>query len=178
MRPVTIVEELRPDIQDRVRSRFAREAEALRALGFRDLGYYGELLGNYSLFTRLPTLFFMRLKHEVIWRHPRLQAGASFLLLHHSQPDTIALPMGLGVKFYTGFADDTLVVTTSFPGVPTRGPNRPVLKESANGSIEEAWHAHCRRVEGRSTNRAIRPNNSFGAFVVMARQEEAAVQGW
>jgi len=89
MRPVTIVEELRPDIQDRVRSRFAREAEALRTLG------------------------------------------------------------------------------------STRRQDRRVLKQSANGSIDGAWHAHEQRVGGVTS--AIRPSATFADFVRIAKQEESAV---
>jgi hypothetical protein len=179
VRPVTYLEEYDPHLQERVRTRYASEAQALEALGFRELCCYSEVLGNYSLLLYLPVVLLMRAKREVLSRRPRLQTGASYLLHHHPQPDTVALPLGLGVKFYTSFSDGTIVVTASFESMAVPRSGSQVLKTSENMSIPEAWQRHKERVAETGLVHTISRSHGFAAFVAMAQQEErsAVVRG-
>jgi hypothetical protein len=176
MRPVTYVEELRPAIQDRVRRRYADDARALHALGFGDLCCYTELLGDYSLLASLPRLVLMRLNGEVLSWHSRLQAGATFLLLRHGEPQTIVVPLGLGLKFYTGFSDGVLLITASFASVIIPERDAHVMKYGKKGSMVDTWRRHQERVETMSEGRTFRSTDTLADFVAMAQQEETAVE--
>lgn len=138
MRPVTYVPDVPPAIERRVRVRYADQVHALTELGFEELCCYSELLGNYSLLHSLPTVILMLSRREVLSWRPRLQAAVSFLLLRHRHPETIALPLGLGVKFYTGFADGTLVLTASFVSIAVPRANTGVRKQSEEMSLPTA----------------------------------------
>ena len=101
MQPVTYREEHRPKIVARVRKRYADDIGTLNDLGFRELCVYDELLGSFSLLTQCLRLLFMRTKREVLVYTSPLQAGAAFVLLQHSDPATIVVPLGFGVKLYS-----------------------------------------------------------------------------
>jgi hypothetical protein len=172
MRPVTFMEEYDPGLQQRVRERYAAVTLALAALGFRELCCYSEVLANYSLVLSLPVVILMRMKGEVLKRRPRLRASASYLLHHHPRPQTIALPLGLGVKFYTGFKDGTVLITANFASQAVARRGSQVLKHARTMPVPEAWQTHQRRVEHAATARPLVSGYSFAAFVAMAQQEE------
>ena len=96
MKPITCVEDVPPAIERRVRARYADQVDAMEQSGFHELCCYSELLGDYSLLLSLGNVIFMRMKREVLYRRRRLQAAAAFLLLRHTNPETIALPDGDG----------------------------------------------------------------------------------
>jgi hypothetical protein len=176
MRPITCVQDVPPAIEHRVRARYADQVHALSELGFQDLCCYSELLGDYSLLNSLPTVIFMRIRREVLYRRPRLQAAASFLLLRHTDPETIALPMGMGVKLYSGFSDGTLVITANFVSMAVPHANAGVRKQSEDMSIETAWRRHQERVATFTTQGTLLSADSFAVFVRMSRHEDASLQ--
>jgi DNA-directed RNA polymerase subunit N (RpoN/RPB10) len=168
--------ECAPAIERRVRARYADQVHALNELGFDELCCYSELLGDYSLLLSLPTVIFMQIRREVLYWRPPLQAAASFLLLRHRDPETIALPLGLGVKLYTGYSDGTLVVTANFVSMAVPRANTGVRKQSEDMSIETAWRRHQERVATFTTNGTILSADSFAVYVRMSRQEDASLQ--
>lgn len=176
MKPITCIEDVPPAIERRVRARYADQAHALSALGFHELCCYSELLGDYSLLHSLPTVIFMRIRREVLYRRPRLQAAASFLLLRHRDPETIALPLGLGAKFYTGYSDGTLVITANFVSMAVPRANTGVRKQSEDMSVETAWRRHRERVATFTASGATLNADSFAVYVAMSRQEDASLQ--
>ena len=97
----------------------------------------------------------------MLYRRPRLQAAASFLLLRHTEPETVALPMGMGVKLYSGFADGTLVITASFVSTAVPRANTGVRKQAEEMSIPGAWQRHQERVAAFTANGAILRADSF-----------------
>jgi hypothetical protein len=176
MKPITCVEDVPPAIERRVRARYADQVHAMEQLGFHELCCYSELLGDYSLLRNLGNVIFMRIKGEVLYRRPRLQAAASFLLLRHTEPETVALPMGMGVKLYSCFVDGTLVITASFVSTAVPRANTGVRKQAEAMSIPGAWQRHQERVAAFTANGAILRADSFAAYVAMSRQEEASLQ--
>jgi hypothetical protein len=173
MRPVTYREEHRPEILARVRGRYADDMRQLAGAGFRELCFYRELLGPYSLLTQCVRLLFMRTKREVLVHDSPLQGGAAFVLLHHSDPETVALPMGFGVKLYTALADGTLVLSTSFKSVAMPRPDARVLKAFAGETPLDAWQSHRQRIPPLLS--PALPAGDFAAFVRMAQQEESSL---
>jgi hypothetical protein len=176
MKPITYADDTPPAIERRVRARYADQVHALEQLGFHELCCYSELLGDYSLLLSLGNVIFMRIKREVLYRRPRLQAAAAFLLLRHTNPETIALPMGMGVKLYTGFADGTLVVTANFVSTAVPRANTGVRKQAEVMSIPRAWQRHQERVAMFTASGAILSADSFAVYVAMSRQESASLQ--
>jgi hypothetical protein len=176
MKPITCVEDVPPAIERRVRARYADQVDAMEQLGFHELCCYSELLGDYSLLLSLGNVIFMRMKREVLYRRRRLQAAAAFLLLRHTNPETIALPMGMGVKLYSGFADGTLVITANFVSTAVPRANTGVRKQAEVMSIPRAWQRHQERVATFRTNGAMLSADSFGVYIAMSRQEDASLQ--
>jgi hypothetical protein len=115
-----------PGLQSRVRSRYAKDIEALARLGFRTLCSCVEQLGPYSAILRLPMMLLMLSFREVLLIRPPLRVAAASLLMTHPDPPTVALPMGMGVKFYSGFSDGSVLVTTSFQSYAVPRPASPI----------------------------------------------------
>jgi hypothetical protein len=145
MRQIAYVHQQDPSIQSRVRQRYSRECRALAAHGFEELCFYSEQLGNYSALLYFPLTLLMRFKGEVLGGHGRFDAGGSYVLMCHAHPRTIALPLGLGLKLYTGFTDGTVLISANFAScLQTSGS--PVVKHAAQLPLDEAWSLHQQRV--------------------------------
>jgi hypothetical protein len=152
----------------------SRECDALAAQGFEELCVYSEELGAYSALLYLPMTLVMLFKREVLGGHGRFDAGGSYMLLRHRHPGTIALPLGLGVKLYTRFADGTLLVSASFASCLRPAGDR-VVKHASNVPLDEAWALHQRRVaEVERRGGQVLPALDFDGFVAMSRQEDGA----
>ena len=174
MRSPAYVEQHDPKIQSRVRRRYARECSELAAQGFEELCFYSEQLGRYTSLLYFPMTLLMLYKGEVLGGHGRFDVGGSYMLMYHRHPSTIALPLGLGVKLYTGFTDGTLFVSASFDSYlqPSRDT---VVKHSSKLPVEEAWRQHQQRVaEAEAQGKQVRPASDFQRYVEMSRQEDAA----
>jgi hypothetical protein len=170
-------EELDPTVQAKVRARFRGEMEGLAGLGFRELCFYRERFGLFSGLLNLPTFFLMWVNREVVSLHAGTQASASFILMYHDHPATVAVPLRLGVKLYTGFADRTLVISTSFPSCVVPRDGSAVIKHSARRPLHEAWAEHQRRVgETQTERREVARANGFEHYREFSRQEDAAAR--
>jgi len=110
-----------PDFHSRIRARYSRDIESLTSLGFRQLCYYMEQLQPFSAVFQLPMLLLMFLHREVLTIQSPLRIAPGFVLLYHTDPPTIALPMGMGIKLYTGFTEGSILITCTFSntGVPS-----------------------------------------------------------
>jgi len=176
MPAITYVEEFEPDVQARVRARFDRDMKALATLGFRELCFYREQFGLFSGILNLPTFLLMLSVREVMSLHKGLQAGASFILMYHQHPTTLALPFRMGVKLYTGFADRTLLISTNFGSCALPRPGSGVVKNSSRRTLTDAWDFHRQRIgdlvtEGKQVHRSV----GFNDYVELSRQEEVAL---
>jgi hypothetical protein len=167
-----------PDIQTRVRRRYSRECGALLANGFDELCFYSERLGAYSALLYLPMTLLMLFKGEVLGGHGRFDLGGSYLLMRHRNPGTIALPLGLGIKLYTGFTDGTLLISASFASC-LQSSGGSVVKHASKQSIDETWALHQRRVrEAGGQGKQVLQTLDFDRFVEMSRQEDSASTCW
>jgi hypothetical protein len=159
-------------LQARIRDRYLRQVSSLHALGFRHLAYGLEALGPYSVILNFPILLLSFRKEVIVFPRPlRLAVGNA--LLSHSDPPSIALCMGMGVKIYSAVADGALVISSDFKTRARPRPESSITRLSPFPSIEETWHAHrvhalARLPEGTSTS-AI---PSFHQYVEMSHREE------
>jgi hypothetical protein len=171
----TFLRDVPETTQRRVRERYADDIRQLSAAGFSEYCFYSELLRPYSLIRDFPMLVLMRLQREVISRYPRLRAAGSYLLMQHDSPPTIALPMGMGLKLYTGFIDRFILVSASFRSYAIPENNPLVQKHGYDVSIEEVWRLHRRRAEDNlALGRTFR-EASYEHFAEMSALEENAV---
>jgi hypothetical protein len=172
--PVNYIEERSHDVQVKVRARFRGDIDALAALGFRELTFYGEQFGLFSSVFSVPMWLMMLAKREVMRLTRGLQVNASFILMQHNNPATVSVPLALGVKMYTGFTDGTLLVSTNFPScVPDEAGT--VMRASAKAAIADSWAGHQQRVRTLEAHgKQIRSPIGFEYYVEISRQEEMA----
>ena len=173
--PIRYAEESDPERQARVRTRFAKDIEALMKLGFRELCFYREEFGLFSSWIGLPMFLLMLIKREVLGLDRHLRASASFILLTHKSPTTVVVPLGLGIKLYSGFRDRTLLISANFSSCAASHETR-VVKHASAMSVDEAWTRHQQRVraleiEGKAVDESAR----FDQYVEWSHQEEAAI---
>jgi hypothetical protein len=81
--------------------------------------------------------------------------------------------MGMGVKLYTGFIDDTFLISSTFQSHADPIPKSPVTKSPPFQTIDLAWSGHRDRIlEMEREGRVVRPNPSFEQYVAMSLIEE------
>jgi hypothetical protein len=162
-----------PQLQARVRSRYAKEIHALSALGFRPLGVTIEQLGPWSVILKFPMFFLMIVNREVLAFRSPLRLAAGNQLLFHTDPPAIALPMGMGTKIYTDFTDRTILISCTFPSYAVPRPGSSIAKIITSKGIDEAWHLHKQRVvEFQGEGKTAVVHSSFDDYVDMSRREE------
>jgi hypothetical protein len=116
----------------------------------------------------------MLYKREVLGGHGRFDVGGSYILMYHRHPSTIALPLGLGVKLYTGFTDGTLLVSASFDSC-LQPSGDTVVKYSSRLPLDEVWRQHQQHVaEAEAQGKQVRPAFNFERYAEMSRQEDGA----
>jgi hypothetical protein len=96
--------------------------------------------------------------------------------MYHSNPATVAVPLRLGVKLYTGAADRTLVISTNFRGCALPREGSSVIKDSAKRSLTEAWAQHQRRIrEKQAEGKQISRSDRLEHYLEFSHQEDAAL---
>lgn len=166
-----------PNIQSRIRARYVHDIESLTALGFRHLCYYSEQLKPYSAVLQLPMLLLMFAHKEVITIQSPLRISAGFILLYHTDPPTIALPMGLGIKLYTDFSDRSIQISYTFPSPAVSRPSLLIHRIAATKGLDEAWRLHQSQIHDLEGNgKVVLPQTSFNSYVDMSRREEETFQ--
>jgi len=131
-----------PNLQMRVGARYATEITSLKRAGFRPLSDCLELLGPFSAVFQLPVLLLSLSKREVLVFPRPLRLAVANALLAHSEPPSIALCMGLGVKIYTAFTDNTLLISSTFQSRALPAPTSPIGKPPPSPTVELAWSDH------------------------------------
>ena len=162
------------DLIERVRTRYQREMDELRSLGFRELCFLTEALAPFSMLTIFPALIMMWGNGEVMVSKPPLRLAAAYSLLVNREPGTYAQPMGMGVKFYSGFADGMAVVTSNFVSRALRTTR--LVKTGQAQSVPMAWTSHRRLIEQlRSEGRELRTTLAFDDYRLISRSEMDAM---
>ena len=162
-----------PQVANRVRARYTDDLRSLSALGFRQLCFYMEQLGPFSAALQLPMLLLMLAKREVLILPPPLRLAAGFIILYQTEPHAIAVPMGMGVKIYTDFMDQTLLISCTFSSYAVPRPGSLITKQTSPDGIAEVWRLHKQRViDLKGNGKAAVPHSSFQTYVSMSRREE------
>jgi hypothetical protein len=175
MPPISYIEEWNPYVHQRVRARFRRDIDSLSSLGFRELALYGEQFGLFSTILSVPISLLMVLKREVMRVDRGLRVNASFILMCNDDPTTVALPLALGVKLYTGFTDGTVLLSTNFPSGAVSNQAVSVVKPSSKVATADAWVTHQRHArELEAQGKRIHRSVGFDYYVELSRQEETA----
>src|SRR5439155_14753233 len=115
-------------VQSRIRARYDPEIASLQALGFRHLAFCLEMLGPYSAVLQFPVLLLTLLKKEVLVFRSPLRLALGNVVLVHSDPPSIALCMGMGVKVFTCFSDSTILISSTFRSHAVPGPNSVIVR--------------------------------------------------
>ncbi len=162
-----------PGLQGRVRRRYRAEIAALERLGFQTLGFGFERMHPFSAIVQLPALFAMAVHREVLTFPAPLRIGVATALMRSLAPSTIALCMGMGVKLYTRFSDDTILISSTFQSRLVPKPGSKIIRPAPSASIELAWADHAREV-GRLGAQAqgVRQILTYADFLEVVRREE------
>jgi hypothetical protein len=86
--------------------------------------------------------------------------------------------MGLGVKFYTLFADGSGLITANFDSPNGQDLDGTFVKYATPGSIEQIWQQHSERLtELQALGRQLRVTTTFEDYVTLSRHEEKMLIG-
>jgi hypothetical protein len=166
-----------PQIHSRIRARYARDIESLTRLEFHQLCYYIEQLKPFSAIFQLPMLLLMLAHREVLIIQSPLRISAGFILLYHTNPPTIALPMGLGIKLYTDFSDRSILISCTFPSPAVPRPSPLIRRIATTKGLDEAWRVHQSQIRDLEGNgKVVLSQISFNSYVDMSRREEETFQ--
>lgn len=160
-----------PKIQSQVDARHAVKISRVKALGFLPLAYRMETLPPYSAITKFPIALMMMSKAVVVFPKP-LRLAVVGPLLTRSTPSSMAEVMGLGVRFYSVFSDETLLISTSFRTAYSPGPNCRVIVNHPCETVEDAWLAHERKIaELVAQGMTVQNLNSFADYVAIEKMK-------
>jgi hypothetical protein len=161
-----------PNLQGRVRARYQREIGALQGIGFVPLAYCHEALEPYSAISQIPLVFLMWPKKEVLTVTRPFRLGVANVLLVHTSPPSIALCMGMGVKFYSAFSGGYLLVSPSFESPAIPKPGTRIIKSAPGPTLEKSWLSHIQQVKQQQDQGKILLNTkSFADFREMSEIE-------
>jgi hypothetical protein len=169
-------------LQSRVRARYCGEIAALQALGFHHPTFKVETLGPFSAVVQFRLARLMRRFGEVLVSPFPLRLGVANVLLFHAEPPSIVSCSGMGVKFYTDFSDDSLLISSTlqieatFQRLTAPNPYSKIIRNPPCPTPEEAWLSHKRRAaEIEAQGKTIRNTSSFADCVKILKREEIDV---
>jgi hypothetical protein len=163
--------------RSRLEKRYEHEIIALKNLGFRHLAYCLEDHGPYSVITQLLVIPLALLKGEIlIFKRPFKLASANVLLSTQS-PSAIALCMGMGIKFYSGFSDGTLIITSNFTSSAVPRPGSKITRLRPQPTLKDTWAFHKKEVLNRLHEvTSLAEDMKFEHYVEMSAIEEDVTQ--
>lgn len=166
-----------PKLQNRLRTRYSGEIAALEQLGFQVLGFAVEKDSPFSAILQLPALVLMALNREVLTFPSPVRLGVATVLLKSLDSSTVALCMGKGLKLYTRFGDETILITSTFRSYLLPKAGSKLIKLAAGPSIEAAWSAHAQEATRLAAlSQGLRPVGTYAEFLEVVRGEEDASQ--
>ena len=165
----------RPDVVERVRSRYRSDMDALRRLGFRELCFYREIVFPFSLILFFPIYLLMRFRQEVVEIRRPLRISATYPLMVSEGDETCALVMGLGIKLHTNFNAGTGLISTNFQTQPIDDPKHKLYKRTASLTIDEAWQRHRDYVNAfLAAGEPVKEHIRFNDYVDLSLREEGS----
>ena len=164
-------------IRSRLDKRYAKETDALQDLGFTHLAYCQEDHGPYSALKHSLAALYAMQKKEILLVSWPFRLSLANVLMAAEHPPTIALCMGLGVKFYTSFYNGTVIISSDFSSrsLPQIGSN--ILRLPSQGTLTDTWAEHQSKALAMSEEMEfLSEKMTFGDYVLMSSFEEQAVQ--
>jgi hypothetical protein len=164
------------EIRERVRNRYEKNIGELKALHFEELCFMEESMAalglSNGLFVFLGALIALPLEVSKVRRNLRVCIFS--VLMASRECDTYVTPMGLGIKFYTGFTDGTCVITTNFQSDTIHDDAKKLYKSGQPSSIEDAWQRHQNHIndlvaKGKQRNYQL----SFDDYAKLTRREDS-----
>jgi Zn-dependent protease len=166
-----------PKLQSRLLARYDREISSLQALGFRNLAFPLETLGPYSAILQLPVLLSMLTQRNVLVFSRPLRWAVADVLLVHAEPSSIALCFAKGVKIYTRFSDQSVLISATFKSQLIPGPHSPITKNVVSPTAQEAWHSHKEQVLAmENQGRTIANSSAMSDYIELANCENNLTQ--
>jgi hypothetical protein len=160
-----------PAFECRIQNRYCSESNQLSNLGFAPLFFYGEAFPLVRLLLIYPAFLFliMWLNREVVTVLDGSKLLFGYPVFISSDKSAYAHPMQLGMKYFTGFQDGTILLTKNFGGKTTYGPT--VVAQILNkASIRDTWSEHQRRVQAlEASGKHIDSEICFQSFSDMSR---------
>ena len=137
-----------PAFELKIQNRYRSESSQLSNLGFTPLFFYGEAFPLIRLLLIYPAFLFliMWLNREVVTILDGSKLLFGYPVFISSDRTAYAHPMQLGMKYFTGFQDGTILLTKNFGGKTTYGPT-VVVHISRGARICDTWGEHQKRVQ-------------------------------
>ncbi len=160
-------------LQVRLEKKYEKEIADLQRLGYRPLAYCLEVLGPYSALQQLPVLLLAFVKGEVLKIQKPFRLGSANMLLSTANPSTVALCMGLGVKFYSLFTDGLLMISSDFQSHAVPHLKSKIVRLPPQPTLEQTWIEHKTQVLHRAGEvDLISGHLTFEDYVKMSTIEE------
>jgi len=163
--PADCVQIASSSLERRFQRRYHSEFTQLTQIGFKPLFIFGESMSLYRLLLIYPVFLYtiMLLNREIATiKGSRLIFG--YPVLTSSDGKIYVYIMQLGMKFYTGFQDGTILLTKNFGGTTKYGSN-VIFQRFCDASIYDIWMEHHNRVSLlEADGKQVEGEISFAAF--------------
>ena len=139
--------------------------EELRAQGFTSVACYTEIAPPLSAIYGFLIVRLMRSFGELVSVRRDLGFEIDVLLMVHPEQTTFVLVNAAGKSFYTGFADGTVLVSTTMHNTVSRYPEEQVYRYGIKG-MKDPWGIHQEKIaELAAEGKEIAPGTQFGDYV-------------
>ena len=160
-----------PNVESRVRTRYASKIAFLQNLGFQHFAFCLESLPPYSAISKFPLVLLMLGKEVLIFPKPA-RLGVANILLSHTSPSSIATITALGIKFYSVFLDGTLLASSSCRSPLVPSSNSRIIKNPDCQTADDAWLAHKQKAaELEAHGLTLRSLSSFADYVAIEKMK-------
>lgn len=174
--PVTYQQTTDSEIHDRVRRKHWVAINDLKSLKFEEAYFFGETvkalgfspLGFAGFLGSLAALF-----NEVAKVDSSLSVSVFNLVMISKEYATYGCPFGLGVKFYTSFADGTCLITANFDTPGIKDNEEKLYKYALPQTVATAWLDHKKLVDNLCLEGKQKVEHlSFAGYLQLARRED------
>ena len=166
-----------PTTHSRLEKRYEHQISSIKNLGFRHLAYCLEDHGPYSALTQFLVIPLALFKGEIlIFKKPFRLASAN-VLLSTQNPSSIALCMGMGIKFYSGFSDGTVIISSDFISSAVPRTRSKITRLQPQITLKDTWAFHKKEVHSRLQDvNPLAAVMKFEHYVKMSEIEEDVSQ--
>jgi len=133
----------------RLEKRYEYEISNLRNLGFQHLAYCLEDHGPYSALTQFLVIPLALSKREILIFNWPFRLASANVLLSTQNPPSIALCMGMGIKFYSSFSDGTLIISSDFKSSAIPRTGSKINRLQLQLTLKDTWAYHKAEVHRR-----------------------------